>query len=76
MLGAYKAITRTSCKGRIDSNTLSLDGVMLNKIVRLDGGEESYEIFKQSRSYAQRDLTAYVRTLVANVGDNHRLERQ
>ena len=76
MPGAYTASAGTSCKGRIDSNTLSLDGVMLNRIVRLEGGQESYEIFKQSRNYAQRDLTAYVRTLVANVGENHRLERQ
>ena len=76
MPGAYKASAGTSFKGRIDSNTLSLDGVMLNKVVILGGGEESYEIFKQSRNYAQRDLTAYVRTLVANVGDKQRLERQ
>ena len=76
MPGAYNASAGTSLKGRIDSNTLSLDGVMLNRVVILDGGEESYRIFKQSRNYAQRDLTAYVRTLVANVGDEHRLDRQ
>ena len=76
MPSAYKALAGNSCKGRISSNTLSPDGVMLNRSVRLDGGEESYEKFKQSRNYAQRDLTAYVQTLVANVGEKHRLERQ
>ena len=76
MPGACKASAGTSCKGRIDSNTLSLDGVMLNRIVSLADREESYEIFKQSRNYAQCNLSAYLRTLVADVGGKHRLERQ
>ena len=39
MPGAYKASAGTSFKGRIDSNTLSLDGVMFNRVVILGGGE-------------------------------------
>ncbi len=96
---AYKASAGTSFKGRIDFNTLSLDGVLLNNIVTLgrapypwidklasrkmirkefiEQGEESFQIFKQSCNYAQSDLTAYVRTLVADVyRAKHRLERQ
>ena len=37
---------------------------------------ESYKIFKQSRNYANYDLTAYVRTLVADVSPTYRLKRQ
>ena len=82
--GAYKASAETSFKGRIDFNTLSLDGVLLHRVVILgrapnsnqlrgqDAGPlgigkeagdrlaESYKIFKQSRNYANYDLTAYV----------------
>ena len=98
---AYKASAGTSFKGRIDFNTLSLDGVLLNKIVVLSRAlnpnsrtgqsadrktagkrilkheEESFKIFKQSRNYAQSDLTAYVRALVADIyDDEHRLNPQ
>ena len=96
---AYKASAGTSFKGRIDFNTLSLDGVLLNNIVflgrapnpridkytaremilkeHIEQGMESFEMFKQSRNYAQSDLTSYVRTLVADVyRAKHRLERQ